>query len=144
MISLVRGADATVASWVAVQLGLMRGFGPCAAIGVARNEDLIGGVVFSNWAPEAGVMEMTAAATDPLWLNREVIRTVFEYAFKHHNCQLVVWRVSPGNERTVALAERLGFTATRIPRLRGRNEDELLFALTDDRWVSGRYARSDA
>ena len=144
MISLVRGADAVVATWVGLELGLMRGFGPCAAIGVARGEELIGGVVFSNWTPEAGVMEMTAASTDPRWMTREVIRTVFEYAFRHHHCQLVVWRVSAENERTIALAERLGFTAYPIPRMRGRHEDEIVFTLTDDQWVSGRFARSDA
>lgn len=142
MIGLVRGADDTVAAWVALQLGFTRGFGPCVAMGVANDSGLIGGVVFHNWSPEAGVIEMTAASTDPRWLNREVLREVFGYAFGKAGCQLVVWQVSEHNARTRRLAERLGFEGHTIPRLRGRDDDGIVFTLTAETWSAGKYGKA--
>lgn len=142
MIGLVRGADDTVAAWVALQLDIRHGFGPLKAIGVADDTGLIGGVVFCNWDPDAGVIEMVAAATDPRWLSREVIKTMFGYAFDRAGCQLVVWRVSERNKRTRRLAERLGFEGHLVPRLRGRDEDEIVFTLADEAWRAGKYGKA--
>jgi RimJ/RimL family protein N-acetyltransferase len=140
---LLHGAGAVVSQWAADRLGYERGFGPSEAIGILDGEALIGAVVFHNWAPEGGVVEMSAFAADPRWLSKTVLRTVFRYAFDALGCQMVVWRVAPSNNRTCRLAHRLGFISHRIPRLRGRNEDEFIFTLTDDAWRAGPYERSE-
>lgn len=127
---------------MADHLGFERGFGPCQAIGVLDGEALIGGVVFHNWAPESGVIEMSAFGSSPRWLSRDMIRTVFRYAFDANGCQLVVWRVGTDNRRTQRLAERLGFIGYPIPRLRGRDADEIIYTLTDDAWRASRYERA--
>lgn len=47
---------------------------------------------------------------------------------------MVVLRVSERNAGMISIAERFGFTRHRIPRLRGRDEAEIIFTLTDNDW----------
>lgn len=130
-----------VARWVADRLGFDRGFGPCNAVGAVKDGGLVGGVVYHNYTPEAGVIEMTAFAATPAWFNRQMLGVIFGIPFDENKCQLLVWRVSPNNEHVTRLAKRLGFKGHVIPRLRGRDEDEIIFTLTDDDWKSGRFSR---
>lgn len=131
-----------VARWVADRLGLRIGFGACHAMGVMDGDALIGGVVFNNYTPDYGVMEMTAFSTTPRWLSKRTMRAAFAVPFDENKCQLVVWRVSPKNTRTIDLAVRLGFQGHIIPRLRGRNEDDIIFTLTDDDWRASRWSKA--
>lgn len=137
---ILRGIDAYFSAWVASALGC-RPFGPSAALGWVDGSE-IGAVVFHGYYPEAGVVEMSAASNSPRWLGREMIRAAFGHAFDTMGCQMVVWRVAADNDRTIRLAERLGFIGHLIPRLGGRDLDEIIFTLTDDAWRSSRFARS--
>ena len=51
---------------------------------------------------------------------------------------MVVLRVSERNTVMRSIAERCGFTGHLIPRLRGRDEDEVVFTQTDDEWRANR------
>lgn len=140
---LIYGQNETVAHWVAAHIpGCERGFGGCTAIGVADDGILIGGTVFHNWNPEAGVMELSSAGVNPRWLAPKMIRAIFAYPFDQLGCQLVVMRVSERNTRMVRIAERFGFAGHLIPRLRGRDEAEWVFTLTDDDWRKHKFKRS--
>lgn len=128
----------SVASWVACRIpGCERGFGLCAAMAVMDGETLLGAVVFHNYSPEAGVMEMSAAADSPRWLTRKTLYAMHDYIFQH--CQLAVMRVSENNKRMLGIAERYGYTPFRIPRLRGRGEAEVILTLGDDEWKRGKF-----
>ena len=133
------GAEARfVAAWVASKIpGCERGFDACIALSVGS--PLVAGVVFHNWNPEGGVMEMSAAADSPRWLSRPVLRAMHSYIFDDAACQIAVLRVSERNERMLKIAERYGYTAHRIPRLRGRNEAEVVLTLTDDDWRASKF-----
>ncbi len=131
-----------MAQWVADRLDIPRGFGPCQAIGVRDGLALVGGVVFHNWMPETGVIEMSAVGATPRWMSRTVIRTMFGYCYDTMGCQLVVWRVAEDNHRTRRLAERLGFTGYPIPRLRGRDRADIIYTLPEEEWRQGRFERA--
>ena len=140
---LAIGFNEEVAAWVAAHIpGCDRGFGTCTAIGVVDDGELIGGTVFHNWTPETGVIEMSSAAVSPRWLHPKMLRAIFAYPFEQLGCQMVVLRVSERNERMIGIANRFGFTGHLIPRLRGREEAEWIFTLTDDAWREHRFARS--
>jgi RimJ/RimL family protein N-acetyltransferase len=113
-----------------------------AAMGFFEDGDLIAGVLFHNWHPENGVMEMTAASTSRKWLNRRTLQELFTLVFDGFKNQLVVMRVSERNEPMIRIARAYGFSETFIPRLRGRDEGEFIFTLTDDEWRSGRFFKS--
>lgn len=127
--------NAGVSAWVASHIpGCNRGFERATAIGVAKDGQLIGGTVFHNWSPEAGVIEMSSASTSPHWLTKDMLRAIFGYVFDQLECQLVVMRVSERNTRMVRIAEKFGFDGVLIPRLRGRDENEFIFTLTEEKW----------
>lgn len=140
---LLYGHNEAVAAWVAAHIpGCERGFDKPVAIGVIENERLIGGTVFHNWNPEAGAIEMSSAGTSARWLSRKMLKAIFGYVFDQIGCQIVVMRVSERNARMVDIAERFGFSGALIPRLRGRDEAEWIFTLTDDQWRQHPLARS--
>lgn len=129
-----------IARWVADRIpGCERGFGPCAAMSVGS--PLIGAVVFHNYNPEGAVMEMSAAAESPRWLSRPVLAAMHGYVFDRAGCQLAVLRVSERNRRMLRIAKAYGYEGTRIPRLRGRDEAEIILTLTDDAWRSSKFHR---
>ncbi len=141
--NLLYGHNDVVAAWVAAHIpGCERGFDRPVAIGVLDGERLIGGTVFHNYQPEAGVIEMSSAGASPRWLSRPMLKAIFGYVFDQIACQMVVMRVSERNERMIGIARKFGFDGTLIPRLRGRDEAEWIFTLTDEQWRQHPLARS--
>lgn len=110
------------------------GFKDFGTLGVVDGDDLIAGVVYYDWDPEAGVIQLSAAATSKRWLSRRVLHQMFSIPFDQFGCQLVVLRVDVTNEGMVSIARRYGFDEYRIPRMGGRRKDQFLFTLTDDAW----------
>ena len=141
--TVVFGQDKLVAAWVAEQLGYGGFDGMFGAIGVVKDGSIIGGTVLHNIYPKEGVVEMTSACTDSRWLTRRMIRAIFSYAFDLLESQTVVMRVSETNTVMVNIAERFGFKGYLIPRLRGRNEAEWIFTMSDDQWRSSRFRNSN-
>lgn len=137
-----KGAEAeAVARWVSKRIpGCERGFGPCIAL-LVHDTAPRGAVLFHNYSPEAGVMEMSAAAESSRWLSRSVLRAIHGYIFDDAGCQMAVMRVSENNSRMRRIGRAYGYTETRIPRLRGRDEAEIIMTLTDDAWRVSRFHR---
>jgi RimJ/RimL family protein N-acetyltransferase len=136
MIEAVFGKTGEVCRFVASipPFDAARDFGNCVAIGWVEDGNLIGGTVYHNWSPEAGVIELSTATTSPRWLTRKSLQTMFGYPFDQLGCQMVVLRVSEHNARMRDIAKRFGFSETTIPRLRGRNEAECIYCLTVEQW----------
>jgi len=147
MIKIVTGCDAEVARWVAAQIndpGLERGFGPCSAIGVVENGRPIAGMVYHNFHPEVGTIELSAASVSKRWLTRPVLKVMFAYPFNGLGCCAVFIRTKVGNRqengRGIArIAKAYGFEQFRIPCLYGRDGDGYLQVLTEERWRSGKF-----
>lgn len=125
-----------IAHFVASHIpGCERGWENFTSLGLVDEDgQLVGGCVFHNYAPEAGVIELSSASTSRRWLTRPMLKGMFGYPFDQIGCQMVVLRVSERNTVMIEIAERFGFKSYRIPRLRGRDEAEILFTFTDDDW----------
>ncbi|WP_248447147.1 GNAT family N-acetyltransferase [Sinorhizobium meliloti] len=124
-----------IARFVASRIpGCDRGFEHFTTLGMIEGEHLVAGVVFHNYAPEAGVIELSSASASRRWLTRPMLKAMFGYPFDHIGCQMAVLRVSERNTGMIEIAERFGFKAYRVPRLRGREEAEIIFTFTDDDW----------
>lgn len=143
------GHDEAVAAWVARHIpGCERGFETCRAMGVLDGEKLVAGVVYHNWEPEHGVIEISGAASTPRWLTRPVLWQMFAYPFVGVGCQMLLMRVSQHNEQwngrgLPRLLKAYGFTRHTIPRLYGRHEDGHVFSLTDDAWRANGFHRKE-
>lgn len=132
-----------LARWAAAHIwgGGNQQFGECRTMGVVLGGDLIAVMVFHNWNPESGVIEISGAGTSKRWLTRTTLRRMFAYPFDDVGCQMVVMRVSERNEPLARMLKVYGFKSHRIPRLRGRSEDEIVFTLTDDDWRANKFMR---
>lgn len=121
--------------------GCERGFGPCTTMGVVKDGELIAGIIYHNWSPETGVIEISGAATDSRWLTRETLNSMFRYPFDGIGCQMVVARHSEHNKRLRRMWRAVGSTEYVIPRLKGRDEAMAISTLTDDAWRKSRAYR---
>lgn len=127
-----------LAEWCAARLGHALS-GPYATMAVIDGDEIIAVVVYHDWSKAHGTMQMSAAATTARWLTRPVLREMFDYPFRQLGNQLVALRVSDRNERMKRIALRFGFKGYPIPRLRGRDEGEIIFTLTDDDWLANGF-----
>lgn len=109
------------------------------SMGVFDDGELIAGTLYHNYYPDYGVVELSAASISKRWLTKPVINAIFFLPFERLGCQLVVLRVSERNKTMIGIARKFGFEEVYIPRLRGRDEGEFIFSLTDDAWASSKY-----
>jgi RimJ/RimL family protein N-acetyltransferase len=98
-------------------------------------------MVFHDYQPGPGLIQISSASTTPRWLTAEVRHMMFSYPFDQIGCQMVVLQVSAKNERMVRIAKAFGFTPYLIKRMRGRDEDGYVFTLTDDDWRASKFTR---
>lgn len=132
-----------MADWCALQIwpGTGKRFGNCTTMGVIEDDDLIAVMVYHNWEPGYGVIELSGAATTPRWLTRPVLKAMYDYPFNQIGVQAVVQRNDPDDEKLARMLKAYGFERYDIPRLRGRDKAEAIFVLTDDAWRSSRFNR---
>lgn len=132
------------ASWCAAKIGLPRPFdAPYTTMGVFDGSQLIAVILYNNYQPEAGVIEFHGAGITPRWLSRSVLKSMFQYPFEQLGCQMVVTRNSANNDRLKRILSAYSFEHITIPRLRGRDEGERIFWLTDDDWRNSRFNRKE-
>lgn len=111
------------------------GWPPETTAGMVKIVDdrMVGAVVFHDWQPKAGVMCMSSAG-ERGWLDNRTIYQMHSYVFDQCECQLAVLQVSEFNDLMRRTAEHFGYQGVRVPRLRGRDEDEILYTLTEEAW----------
>ena len=113
---IVTDDTAGVSAWVASRIpGLERGFGPCAAIGVADAENRpVAGFVFHDMQPwpDGSTIQLSLASDDPNWLRqrKRIGREVLKYAFYTADCWKVWTAVPHTNDRAFRLGLTFGFT----------------------------------
>lgn len=110
------------------------------SMAVFHGDQMVAGTLFYDWDSLAGVLQLSSASTDRRWLTRRVVRAMFHMAFDMIGAQMAVLRVSERNTGMVEIAQRFGFQGTLIPRLRGRDESEWIFTLSDDDWRASRWS----
>lgn len=134
--------NAMLSRWIAARIwGEGQAFpGKILCFGVFDDAgELAASIGYHNWNPAAGVIEFSGAATTPRWLTRDVLFQMFEYPFEQLQCQMTFARIAPDNTRLLRILTAYGFEATRLPRMRGRDRDEILMTLTDDAWRSNGF-----
>lgn len=109
------------------------------SMGVFENGELIAGTLYHNFYPDYGIIELSSASINKRWLTKNVIRDMFFLPFTRLGCQMCILRVSDMNKAMIGIARKFGFSETHIPRLRGRDEGEFIFTMTDDMWRNSRF-----
>jgi hypothetical protein len=142
MLSFVYGHDEEIAKFVATFGPTGSDFGRCKTIGVINDEgNLIAGLVYFNYSPDAATLEFGAAAIDRRWFSRDTYRRMFAYPFVICGCQMLRGWVRADNEHLLSQLARINFNLTLVPRHYGRSEDGVLCTLTDDQWLDCKLSR---
>ena len=123
------------------RLGYNRGWdlGNTASMGVYTPK-IAAVVVYHDWSPESGTICMSAAADGP-WLDKETLYRMHAYPFEI-GCQAIVLQVSERNKRMLRIAKAFGYDMTRVPRLRGRDEAEMICVLTEEAWRANKFTKA--
>ena len=114
MIQLILGHDEHVARWVQKQFPQIVSFGQCVAIGVARQDRLIAGVVYYNYHPH--MIDASFAATDPRWCSRRILRAMFKYPWEQLQIRRLQVTVAKRDRRGRKTLERVGFKLEGVMR----------------------------
>jgi RimJ/RimL family protein N-acetyltransferase len=142
MLDYVYGQDEAVAGFVAqfIPECRERGFGRCKAIGIVDETGLLGGLVYKNWQPELGTIEISGAALPGTnWFSRRTIQIMHEYPFYQIGCQMVIMTTMDDNIIVQRILAAIGYTFYRIVRLGGRDKDGVVCTLTVEQWEQSKY-----
>jgi len=143
MLDYVFGHDEIVAKFVASLIPecRARGFGKCAAIGiVSPTGELLGGLVYRNWCPEVGTIEISGAAVPGTnWLSRRTVNIMYDYPFYQVGCQMVIKTTMADNDIVLRIMAAVGFALHPIKRLGGRDKDGVVGTLTVEQWEASPY-----
>lgn len=144
------GQDELVADFVArakVASGFSRRAGftdqNLKAIGIVDDDnELIAGIVYFHYNPEAGTIEMSVEALPKRhWLTRSTLAVMFQYPFLHCGCQMLMTRTSARSEHVLRMLAAMNFQLIRIPRAGGRTEDGVLGLLNYEDWINGKFCQ---
>jgi RimJ/RimL family protein N-acetyltransferase len=142
-VRLVYGPEAVIRRFVETNIHRCRERGlpeASTAIGVIDGDGVLcGGIVYHDYDPEAGVIEMSSAATNKRWLTRATLYGLFSYPFDGLGCQMVAARHSANDKALARIFRAYGFHQVVIPRLFGRTEDGIVSTLTDDAWRANGF-----
>jgi RimJ/RimL family protein N-acetyltransferase len=142
MLEYIFGHDEVIANFVAqfIPECRERGFGKCRAIGIADETGLLAGLVYKNYQPELGTIEISAGALpETNWYSRRTIQIMHEYPFQQCGCQMVIITTMADNMIVQRILAAIGYKFYRIERLGGRDKDGIVATLTDDQWEASKY-----
>jgi RimJ/RimL family protein N-acetyltransferase len=98
-------------------------------------------IAYHDYNPDAGVIELSGAATSRRWLSRRSLNEMLAYPFEQADCQMIVTRNSaqPRQKHLHRILKSCGFKSYLIPRLAGRNEDQFIWTLTQEDWQASKF-----
>jgi RimJ/RimL family protein N-acetyltransferase len=111
---------------------------PFEAVGVFREGELAGAVLYTNWRGSS--IEM-ACAGKPGWLTRGDLKELFAYPFKQLGVYVVLSMVTRRNDRARKFNERLGFRHLGVIESGvSKGEDSIIYSMTRPqcRWIEER------
>ena len=105
--------------------------------GVVNFSEIVRGVFQSAYVGYYAFAGMTGAA-----YMTEALALALDYAFRHEGLHRIEANVQPGNARSLALVERIGFVregySRRYVKIAGRWRDHVRFAMLAEDWKARR------
>lgn len=109
MIRLHLGDSDAIAAWVKSKIPHVSDFGVCQAIGIVNNGLLLAGVVYHDYQPAYGSIQLSMAAANPRWAKREIIAGLLNYPFEQLDCYRVFTLTPIHNTMALRVNEHIGF-----------------------------------
>ncbi len=132
-----------IAEFVASRIGCGRKTDNFTAIGLADDDKLVAGVVYSDWN---GRQITAGIAVDGKSLTREFLWFMFFYPFKQLGVERITACVEQGNYPSQQFVTRLGFELESVMQRAGRTGDLLVYRMFREncRYLEKPNARTTA
>jgi RimJ/RimL family protein N-acetyltransferase len=144
VLTYLYNSPVVISKWVSEHIPHCHGrtFDHSKAIGVMDDDRLIAGIIYHNWEPEAGIIEIsTAALPGSGWYTRETMAVMYQYPFHDLSLQMVIGRVKASDEALLRIMATIGYAFVLIPRFFGRHEDGVIATLTYEDWSTNKFNR---
>ena len=132
----IYGQDFFISKWVGLRID-EADFGPCKAIGLEEDGNLIAGVVYNLYNGPSICMHV-AAVPGKRWMTKDYLYRCFAYPFEQLNCNRVTGLVKADNTEARRFDEHLGFVQEGIIR-KGAEDgtDMILYGMLKEecRWL---------
>ena len=129
-----------IAKWVGEQIGRDIDWGPCEAIGVVDSDDnLIGGVVFSNYQPHFGNIEVSFASIRRDWLTPCLVRGILQYPFAQLKVNRITCLTPKRNRAARQFLKKFGFVEEGNVREGFGTDDMIVSGLLAREWQEHRF-----
>lgn len=103
---ILYGRSQYVAAWAGERLGIAD-WGPCQAIGVLRDMELVAAAVFNNYRHPN--IEISFVVSSPRWATPLAVRSILQYPFDQLGVKRLTSVTEATNQRARAFLSRLGF-----------------------------------
>ncbi len=135
--NLVFGQDGKVADWVASQIDHVDGFIAYAAIGIERDGELVGGVVYHE--NRGNDIQISCAASKAHWLSQGSLRALFYYPFMQLKVDRMTAFTPSRSKGTRRFLSHLGFVQEGIMRQGFKGDDCIIYGMLRDecKWIKG-------
>jgi RimJ/RimL family protein N-acetyltransferase len=137
---LVLGHDADVAAYVAHRIPGVDDFGPCAGLGVVDSEGrLVAGVVFHDYQPQFGNIQVSFASDRADWLTPSLVRAIMRYPFTQLKVNRITTLTPKRNRRARQFLKKFGFRLEGVIRKGFGTDDCMVSGLMRTEWESHRF-----
>lgn len=136
---IITGCDLAIGDWVAKQLGSqLEDYWPFTAIGFSIRDELVAGVIYNNFHRSDRDIQLTAAATNPRWMTKNNLQSIFEYPYNQLSCVRTTAVTGRKNKRTRKLLVGLGYRQEGCCRkAMGGTQDAIIYGMLEKecRWI---------
>lgn len=141
---LILDQPGAVAAWVAERIPQMTGphdFGPLQALGVVAGDGrALGGVVFHNYQPRFGNIEVSFAADTPRWLTRNLIGEILRYPFDQLDCRRITSLTPKKNAPARRFIDAFGFKREGVLRKGFGDDDMIVSGMMRREWRASKWS----
>lgn len=129
-----------MAAYVAHRIPGIEDFGPCSALGVVDETNrLIGGVVYHDYQPQWGNIQVSFASDRSDWLTVRLIRAIMAYPFDQLGVNRITSLTPKRNRQARQFLQKFGFRLEGNIRKGFGTDDCIVSGLMRSEWKAHRF-----
>tara|TARA_R100001377_G_C3191509_1_gene110813 strand:- start:1191 stop:1631 length:441 start_codon:yes stop_codon:yes gene_type:complete len=107
---LMYGHDERIAEWVSNHIPhVYEGFEKYIGIGYIVKEKIVAGFIFNDYHAHFGTIQLSMAATSPVWAKKNTIKEILRYPFEQLKCYKIFTTTPADNIKALKVNEHIGF-----------------------------------
>lgn len=134
----VNAAMGDFASWAI--FGEAGRFDKFCTMAVTDRAEVIAAIVYHNYEPDFGTVEMSAGASTRRWMSKAVLSDILDFPFDKLDCRCIVARHDEDATHLRRMWASVGAEEHIIPHVRA-GKGEAVSVLTHEAWLASKFKR---